>query len=86
MYSIVRTLHIPTKLTSLLFSPEGGALYLGTENGKLLVQNLRELDKPPKAVTVNSEGRRVEALSIQVRLCHQLRWSLCTHPPLFSES
>lgn len=70
MYSIVRTLHVSTPLTSLVFSPEGGALYLGTQCGKLLIQNLRELDKPPKSVTVSSEGYRVMTLSIQARVSH----------------
>ena len=65
--SLFRTLNTKTALTAIEFSPEGAAIYLGTENGKLLVVDLRGLDKPPKAVVVSDTGRRVETISVQVR-------------------
>jgi len=50
--SLFRTLNLKIPLTSASFSPEGAALYFGTENGKLLILDLRALDKPPKCVNV----------------------------------
>ena len=41
---------------------------MGTENGKILVIDLRALDKPPKAVVVSETGNRIETISIQVGL------------------
>ncbi|PCH37690.1 hypothetical protein WOLCODRAFT_135777 [Wolfiporia cocos MD-104 SS10] len=60
------TLHVP--LTSLVFSAEGGTLYAGTENGKVLVQDLRTLDKGPRSITVSERGDRVTSLAIQGKL------------------
>lgn len=68
LFSLFRTLNTKTALTAIEFSPEGAAIYLGTENGKVLVVDLRGLDKPPKAVVVSDTGRRVETISVQVRL------------------
>ena len=65
---LFRTLNVKVPLTTLGFSPEGAAIYLGTENGKILVVDLRALDKPPKAVVVSETGNRIETISIQVRL------------------
>ncbi|KAH9951862.1 YVTN repeat-like/Quino protein amine dehydrogenase [Amylocystis lapponica] len=62
---LFRTLSLHVPLTSLVFSPEGATLYAGTENGKLFVQDLRSLDKPPKSITVSSTGDRVVSISVQ---------------------
>jgi protein NEDD1 len=64
---IFRSLNVKVPLTTIGFSPEGAAIYLGTENGKILVIDLRALDKPPKAVVVSETGNRIETISIQVR-------------------
>ncbi len=61
-------IQMPAPLTCLSFSAEGAALYAGTENGKLLVLDLRALDKPPKSVTVSENGDQVIAISVQVPL------------------
>ena len=53
-------------LTSLVFSPEGAALYAGTENGKVLVLDLRALDKAPKAIIISEGGQAVVGLYVQV--------------------
>ena len=50
-----------------MFSPEGAALYAGTENGKVLVLDLRALDKPAKVIAVGSEIEAVVCMSVQVR-------------------
>ncbi|KAJ7940703.1 WD40-repeat-containing domain protein [Mycena leptocephala] len=55
-------------LTSIAFSPSGDSIYLGTENGKLLILDLRALDKPPKAVVISEDGCRVQTMTVQVRL------------------
>ena len=65
---LFRSLNVKVPLTTIGFSPEGAAIYLGTENGKILVIDLRALDKPPKAVVVSETGNRIETISIQVRL------------------
>ena len=41
---------VKTRITSLVFSPEGAAVYVGTDGGNLLVVDLRSLDKPPKSI------------------------------------
>ncbi|KDQ61084.1 hypothetical protein JAAARDRAFT_77142 [Jaapia argillacea MUCL 33604] len=55
--------HAP--ITSLLFSQEGDSLYIGTENGKLLIQSLRGLDKPPKILALSEGGERIEGMALQ---------------------
>ncbi|KAF9817801.1 hypothetical protein IEO21_03143 [Rhodonia placenta] len=62
---ICRTVSLHVPLTALVFSPEGATLYAGTENGKVMVQDLRALDKPPRSITVSEKGDRVVAMSIQ---------------------
>jgi protein NEDD1 len=49
------------------FSPEGAAIYLGTDTGKILVIDLRALDKPPKTITVSESCSRIQTISVQVR-------------------
>ena len=58
---------LKTLITSLVFSPEGAAMYIGTDGGSLLVADLRSLEKPPKSITASRIGSRVECLVIQVR-------------------
>ncbi|KAJ6496614.1 WD40-repeat-containing domain protein [Mycena vitilis] len=63
--SLFRTLSLKVPLTSITFSPSGESIYLGTENGKLLVFDLRALDKPPKAVVLSESGCRVGTMTVQ---------------------
>ncbi|KAG6914236.1 hypothetical protein DXG01_001534 [Tephrocybe rancida] len=65
---LFRTINVKVPLTTLGFSAEGAAIYLGTEHGKLLVLDLRALDKAPKAITVSEVGCRIETMSIQRKL------------------
>lgn len=67
--SLFRTLNLKVPLTSVQFSPEGAAIYLGTVNGKLLIMDLRGLDKPPRSIVINEGGARIETMVIQVRIC-----------------
>ena len=53
-------------MTSLLFSHDGATLYIGTEDGDLLVQSLRSTETP-KTIAVGDQGCRVEGLAIAVR-------------------
>ena len=64
--SIYKTWRVHVPVTCLAFSAEGATLYVGTENGKVLGQDLRALDKPTKSITVSEQGDRVVALSMQV--------------------
>ena len=52
-------------MTSLLFSVDGASLYIGTEDGELLVQTLRSTE-PPKVIAVGQQGCRVEGLAVTV--------------------
>ncbi|KAF8077622.1 WD40-repeat-containing domain protein [Lyophyllum atratum] len=65
---LFRTLNVKVPLTSLRFSPEGAALYVGTEHGKLLIIDLRALDRTPKTVIISETGCRIETMSIQRKL------------------
>lgn len=63
--SLIRSFHYKASVTSLLFSVDGASLYIGTDDGKLLVQTLRSTE-PPKAIAVGEQGCRVEGLAITV--------------------
>ena len=52
-------------MTSLLFSVDGASLYVGTEDGKLLLQTLRSTEAP-KIIAVGGLGCRVEGLAVTV--------------------
>ncbi|KIM48591.1 hypothetical protein M413DRAFT_437799 [Hebeloma cylindrosporum] len=66
--ALFRTLNLKLHLTSLGFSPEGAAIYLGTDSGKILVVDLRALDRPPKTVTLSESGRPIQTISVQKKL------------------
>ena len=59
-------------MTSLVFSVDGASLYIGTENGKLLLQTLRSVETP-KIIAVGEQGCRVEGLAITVCVISLLR-------------
>jgi protein NEDD1 len=63
--SLIRSFRYKASVTSLLFSVDGASLYIGTEDGKLLVQTLRSTE-PPKIIAVGEQGCRVEGLAITV--------------------
>ncbi|KAH9928089.1 WD40-repeat-containing domain protein [Fomitopsis serialis] len=66
--SVYKTWSVHVPITCLAFSADGAVLYVGTENGKVLGQDLRSLDKPPRSTTVSENGDRVVALSMQKKL------------------
>ncbi|KAK7694029.1 hypothetical protein QCA50_003605 [Cerrena zonata] len=65
---LFRTLSLRTPLSSVSFSPEGASIYAGTENGKILILDLRALDKPPKTITVSQAGERIVCVAVQRKL------------------
>ncbi|KAJ7632551.1 WD40-repeat-containing domain protein [Roridomyces roridus] len=65
---LFRTINLKVPLTAIAFSPEGASIYLGTEQGKLLILDLRALDKPPKAVVISGTGCAVETISVQTKV------------------
>ncbi|KAJ7172558.1 WD40-repeat-containing domain protein [Mycena filopes] len=65
---LFRTVNLKVPLTSIAFSPEGGSIYLGTENGKLLIMDLRALDKPPKAIAISDSASRVQTMAVQKKI------------------
>ncbi|KAF9652903.1 WD40 repeat-like protein [Thelephora ganbajun] len=64
---LFRMVDVKTRVTSLVFSPEGAAMYIGTDAGNLLVVDLRSLDKPPKSVSASGIGSRIECLVVQAK-------------------
>ncbi|KAI0784418.1 hypothetical protein C8Q75DRAFT_868447 [Abortiporus biennis] len=65
---LFRTLNLRVPLTSLAFSAEGASIYAGTENGKLLILDLRALDKPPKSLSLCENDQPVISLAVQRKL------------------
>ncbi|KAH8099582.1 YVTN repeat-like/Quino protein amine dehydrogenase [Cristinia sonorae] len=65
---LLRSVSLNIPLTTLSFSPEGAALYAGTENGKLLILDLRALDKAPKTIIISEEGEPIISVSAQRKL------------------
>ncbi|KAJ6502614.1 WD40-repeat-containing domain protein, partial [Mycena sanguinolenta] len=64
---LFRTINLKVPLTSAAFSPSGESIYMGTETGKLLVLDLRALDKPPKAVVISESACRIQTMAVQKR-------------------
>ncbi|KAG2131293.1 WD40-repeat-containing domain protein [Suillus bovinus] len=61
---LFKTVLSPQLITSITFSPEGAAIYLGMRDG-LRILNLRELDKEMKRVSVGEAGQGVVCLAVQ---------------------
>ncbi|KAK7014919.1 WD40 repeat-like protein [Favolaschia claudopus] len=78
---LFRTLNLKVRLTSIAFSPSGESIYLGTD-GKLLILDLRVLDKPPKAVVMGS-GSRVQTIAAQKK--NKAATEPDTKPPLTNQ-
>ncbi|KDQ33020.1 hypothetical protein PLEOSDRAFT_1091285 [Pleurotus ostreatus PC15] len=62
---LFRTLNLGVAVPSMSFSQDGASVYLGTCDGRLLVVDLRALEKPPKEVTVNPDNKPITAIAIQ---------------------
>ncbi|KAF7305104.1 hypothetical protein MKEN_01225600 [Mycena kentingensis (nom. inval.)] len=62
---LFRTLNLKVGVTCAAFSPEGASLFIGSDAGKLLVVDLRALDKPPKAIAIGLSDVRIETISVQ---------------------
>ncbi|TFK54618.1 WD40 repeat-like protein [Heliocybe sulcata] len=56
--------NVKVPITSLLFAPEGDAIYIGTENGKVMVKSLRTMDKAPLSFPVSNKGSRIIGMSV----------------------
>ncbi|KAJ4481940.1 WD40-repeat-containing domain protein [Lentinula aciculospora] len=65
---LFRTVNVKAPVTTLSFSQEGASIYIGTENGKLLILDLRVLDKPPKFVVLSETGERLTTMSVQAKV------------------
>ncbi|KAG6885299.1 hypothetical protein C0993_003460 [Termitomyces sp. T159_Od127] len=65
---LFRTMNVKVPLTTLGFSAEGAALYLGTEHGQLLIMDLRALEKAPRAITVSEGDCRIETMCVQKKI------------------
>ncbi|KAF9532858.1 WD40-repeat-containing domain protein [Crepidotus variabilis] len=63
--SLVRTVNMKVTLSTIDFTTEGGAMYLGTNTGKVLILDLRLLDKPPKSIVISQHGNPVKTISVQ---------------------
>jgi len=65
---ILKTVNVKTPLTCCAFTAEGAAIYLGTESGKLLILDLRSLEKEPKSFTIGDGGAPIKAINVQVNI------------------
>jgi len=63
---LFKTVISPHPITSITFTPEGAAIYLGMREG-LRILNLSVLDKEMKKVSVVDAGQVVLCLAVQVR-------------------
>ena len=43
-------------------------MYLGTESGRLLILDLRSLDKEPKSFTIGDGNALIKAINVQVSI------------------
>ncbi|KAG9318759.1 WD40-repeat-containing domain protein [Chiua virens] len=62
---ILKTVNVNAPLTCCAFTTEGAAIYLGAESGKLLVLDLRSLEKEPKLFTIGDGGGPIKAINVQ---------------------
>ncbi|KIK92307.1 hypothetical protein PAXRUDRAFT_830066 [Paxillus rubicundulus Ve08.2h10] len=62
---ILKSVNVQTSLTSCAFTAEGAAIYLGTENGKLMILDLRALEKEPKSVIIGDGDSPIKAINVQ---------------------
>ncbi|KAL0566468.1 hypothetical protein V5O48_015542 [Marasmius crinis-equi] len=65
---LFRTIDTKVPITSLSFSPEGALIYAGTATGKILVLDLRSLDKLPSGVEIMGASGRVVSISVQKKI------------------
>lgn len=65
---ILKTVNVKTPLTCCAFTAEGAAIYLGTESGRLLILDLRSLEKEPKSFTIGDGGAPIKAINVQVSI------------------
>ena len=64
-HSLLKTIGVKTPISSIAFSPDGAALIIGTENGQIMLQSLRTMNKEANKLTISTEGKRVAAISVQ---------------------
>ncbi|KAF9227567.1 WD40 repeat-like protein [Gyrodon lividus] len=62
---ILKTVNVQTSLTSCAFTAEGAAIYLGTDNGKLMILDLRALEKEPKSIIIGDGDSPITAINVQ---------------------
>lgn len=59
-------MNLKKSLTALSFNTDGSAIYLGTEEGKLMLLNLRALEREPKIVVVGDGNFSIREINVQV--------------------
>ncbi|KAF8582659.1 WD40 repeat-like protein [Ramaria rubella] len=67
-----KNLQLKVPVTSMLFTADGSSIALGTENGKVIIQDLRAMERDHRPLPVGDEGRgeRIIGLCIQRRIKH----------------
>ena len=63
-HSLLKTIGVKTPISSIAFSPDGAALIIGTENGQIMLQSLRTMNKEANKLTISTEGKRVAAMHV----------------------
>ncbi|KAF8514070.1 WD40-repeat-containing domain protein [Gautieria morchelliformis] len=67
---LFKNLQLKIPITSMTFTADGTSVAVGTENGKVIVQDLRAMDHEHRTLPVCGEGRgeRIIGISIQRRI------------------
>ena len=56
----------------MIFAPDGSSIVLGTENGKVLVQDLRSMEKDHRTLLVGEEDKGESVVGLSVQVCGYL--------------
>ena len=64
--ALFRVLPVHMPLTTLVFAASGTSLLAGTENGRLLIIDLRTLDRLAGTVSVEEGSDRIIGVAVQV--------------------
>ncbi|KAL4067810.1 WD40-repeat-containing domain protein [Scleroderma citrinum] len=67
-HGILKKVNLKKVLTALSFNAEGATIYLGTEEGTLMILNLRTLEREPNVVVIGSGNFSIQAINVQVSL------------------
>ena len=65
-----KSIQLKVPLTSLTFTADGTSLAVGTENGKIIVQDLRAMEHDHRTLTVCDEGKGEHIIGLSIQVSH----------------